>query len=188
MIIKQNFFDIVRKELGKLNQSQVEGFDFILDSLTSQDEIKDLRQFAYILATIWHETARTMQPIEEYGKGKNQPYGKPDHVTKQSYYGRGYVQITWKDNYHKFANLLNVNLVSKPELALQPDIALKIALIGMEQGLFRPSHKLDIYFNETNEDWINARLIINGKKKGELLADKAKEIAEYAKIFYKALI
>jgi len=188
MIIKQNFFDIVRKELGKLNQSQVDGFDFILDSLTSQDEIKDLRQFAYILATIWHETARTMQPIEEWGKGKGHDYGKPDPVTKQVYYGRGYVQITWKDNYQKFANILNINLVGKPELALQKEVAIKICLIGMKEGLFRASHKLDIYFNETNEDWINARLIINGKKKGETLPDKAKEIAEYAKIFYKALI
>ena len=187
MIIKQNFFNIVRQEFGKLNQSQVEGFDFILDSLAEQEEIKDLRQFAYILATIWHETAATMQPIEEFGKGKGRPYGVADPVTKQVYYGRGYVQITWKTNYQKFANLLNVNLILRPELALDKNISIKICLIGMKEGFFRPSHTLGVYFNDRNTDWINARKIINGARQGEKLPDKAKEIAEYAQKFYKAL-
>ena len=35
----------------------------------------DLRWLAYMLATTFHETARTMQPIEEYGKGKGKTYG-----------------------------------------------------------------------------------------------------------------
>jgi hypothetical protein len=35
-----------------------------------------------------------MQPIEEYGKGRGMPYGKPDPTTGQVYYGRGFVQLT----------------------------------------------------------------------------------------------
>ena len=176
-------YNILRKELfGKLNQKQVEGIELFLNA-----GVEDKRWLAYILATVFHETARTMQPIEEFGKGKGHEYGTPDPLTKQTYYGRGYVQLTWKDNYQKFGNLLGLNLVNKPELALDPDISLKITLIGMEKGLFRPSHSLGVYFNETNEDWINARLIINGKRKGEKYADKAELIADQAKIFYKAL-
>lgn len=179
MVIKQNFFDIVRHEFGSLNQSQVEGFDFILDSLAEQDDIKDLRQFAYILATIWHETAATMQPIEEFGKGKGRPYGVPDPVTKQVYYGRGYVQITWESNYEKFKNILGVNLLLKPELALEPDVAIKIALIGMSRGLFT-GKKLSDYFNSTTTNWVAARKIING-------LDCAEKTGQYAQKFYRAL-
>ena len=49
--------------------------------------------------TTAHETGFTMQPIEEYGKGSGMEYGKPDPETGQTYYGRGYVQLTWRDNY-----------------------------------------------------------------------------------------
>ena len=50
-----------------------------------------LRQTAYMLATAKHETANTFAPIEEYGKGKGLPYGKPDRKTGLVYFGRGYV-------------------------------------------------------------------------------------------------
>ncbi len=29
-----------------------------------------------MLATVYHETAKTMQPIEEYGRGVGRDYGK----------------------------------------------------------------------------------------------------------------
>ena len=40
-----------------------------------------------------------MQPIEEYGKGKGRPYGIKDRETGETYFGRGYVQLTWRENY-----------------------------------------------------------------------------------------
>ncbi len=54
-----------------------------------------------MLATAYWETAQTMEPIEEYGKGAGRPYGEPDPATEQTYYGRGYVQLTWLPNYEK---------------------------------------------------------------------------------------
>ena len=53
----------------------------------------DLRWLAYILATDYHETAYTMQPIEEYGKGAGYDYGEPDPVTGEIYFGTGLVQL-----------------------------------------------------------------------------------------------
>jgi putative chitinase len=174
---KEQFYNIIREKLfnGKISKSQVEGIELFLNA-----GVDDKRHLAYILATVHHETAQTFQPIEEYGKGKGKPYGKQSPTTGQIYYGRGYVQITWESNYRRFKALLGIDLINHPELALNHDIALRITLTGMNEGKFT-GKKLSDYFNEKKTDWVNARRIINGTDKAELIGD-------YAMIFYKALI
>jgi predicted chitinase len=44
------------------------------------------------------------------------------------YRGRGLIQLTGKDNYKKYGNRLNLNLVDYPHLALEPAIAQRIAV------------------------------------------------------------
>ncbi|AVA22459.1 glycoside hydrolase family 19 protein [Rhizobium sp. NXC24] len=95
------------------------------------------------------------------------------------YRGRGFSQCTGHDNYGKFSKLLGVDLVSNPDLAMSDDIAAKIIVIGMRDGIFT-GHKLSNYFEPDSADWIGARRIINGQ-------DKAQQIASYAKQFYAAL-
>ena len=51
------------------------------------------------LATTLHESASTMWPVVEYGKGEGHDYGKKDPETGQAYYGRGFIQCTWRENY-----------------------------------------------------------------------------------------
>ncbi|MGQ3662132.1 peptidoglycan-binding protein [Citrobacter braakii] len=135
---------------------------------------------AYILATTYHETAATMQPIAEYGRGKGRPYGKPDPETGQTYYGRGYVQLTWKDNYQLAQDVVidintmahDVPLVMQPDLALKAVYAAQIAINGMSSGWFT-GKKLGDYLTANKTDYVNARRIING-------TDKAETIAAYA--------
>ena len=55
----------------------------------------DIRWLAYCLATAFHETAATMEPIPEYGEGGGKPYGQPVGLMGSAGYGRGYVQLTW---------------------------------------------------------------------------------------------
>ncbi len=181
IINREHFFSTVRSNLfhGKLKQAQVNGMNAILDEWEKSYANNDDRFLAYMLATTFHETATTMQPIEEYGKGKGHAYGKPDAVTGKAYYGRGYVQLTWKANYEKFAKLLKTDLVNNPELALAADVSTKILFIGMMKGLFT-GKKLADYFDGAKEDWSNARRIING-------IDKAQLIAGYGRSFYSAL-
>jgi putative chitinase len=169
--IRQNIFD------GKIKQSQVNGIEAILNQWENE-KLTDLRWLAYMLATVFHETGATMQPIEEYGKGRGHPYGKPDPITGLKYYGRGQVQLTWKYNYETMGNILGVDLVRHPELALQLDISVKILFQGMIKGFFT-GRRLEHYFNYKT-DWVNARRIVNG-------TDRAELIANYAKKFYKAL-
>ncbi len=191
-IDKEYFFAQIRKEklFTTINTSQVDGLNFILSSW-EKSGLADLRWLAYILATAYHETAYTMQPIEEYGKGKNRTYGKkikmngskytvPDKI----YYGRGYVQLTWYENYDKMGRVLGIDLLNKPELALKHDIAANIMLEGMTLGITGKGDftgkALENYFNGKTEDWINARRIING-------TDKAAKIAGEAKKFHASL-
>ncbi len=193
MINKSKFYADIRINLfgGKLLAPQVAGIDYIL-SCWSQSGLKDIRWLAYMLATVFHETARTMQPIEEYGRGKNYKYGKkvkrsgrPYSNPDKIYYGRGYVQLTWYENYELMSRLLNIDLLRNPELALRPDVAARIMFEGMTKGSSSfgdfTGKSLEIYFNQEREDWVNARKIINGLDKSEL-------IAEYGKRFHKALL
>lgn len=175
------FYEIVRTNLynGRLKQSNIDGLNSILDEWEKKYSDKDDRWLAYMLATTYHETAISMQAIEEWGKGKNLPYGKPDPMTGKVYYGRGFVQLTWKANYEKMGKILKVDLVKNPELALNANIATQILFYGMMNGSFT-GKKLSDYFNKTKEDWVNARRIING-------LDRAQMVASYAIKFYSAL-
>ena len=142
--------------------------------------VVELKEIAYVLATIHWETNRTYKPLEEYKKGAGKPYGIPYKGTGKVYYGRGYVQLTWYDNYVRFTKILmrlgyNVDLVNHPEQACIPEIAAKIAIIGMRDGSFT-GRCLDDYFNPMKSDWFNARQIINGKDRAVIIADIAKEI------------
>src|SRR5262245_24665396 len=82
---------------GSMKQTQVDGQTALLDY--AEQLAWDDRWLAYLLATTYHETALTMQPIAEYGKGKGKPYGVPDGPYKQVYKGRGLVQLKGYDNY-----------------------------------------------------------------------------------------
>ena len=49
------------------------------------------------------------------------------------YCGRGLIQLTGKDNYKKFGELLGINLVDDPDLAATPEIAKAIAVEYVKQ-------------------------------------------------------
>lgn len=156
------FFAAVRKAFGALKQSQVDGFTVILDEWARRYPDADPRFVAYSLATTWHETDRTMQPIEEYGRGKGKVYGN-------GWWGRGFVQITWQANYEKAGKLLGVELVKDPRLALRKDIAAAILVQGMVDGWFT-GKRLSHYFTGATSDPKGARRIINGMDRAELIA------------------
>lgn len=188
MINRTFFFSQVRNTLfnGKLKQGQVEGLTAILNEWESANSKKDDRWLAYMLATTHHETDTTMQPIEEYGKGKGKRYGKrikmsgkPYTDTDNIFYGRGFVQLTWYENYEKAGKKLKVDFIRYPEKVMNLGNATKIMFLGMAEGWFT-GKKLGDYFSITKNDWYNARRIING-------IDKASAIAAYGLKYYAAI-
>lgn len=151
---------------GKLSQAQVDGLNQVLDEWERR-ELRDDRWLAYMLATTFHETAATMQPVREMG-------GEA-YLRKKPYYpwvGEGLVQVTWEANHRKFG-------ATKPGQLLTWPIALRALFDGMTKGMFT-GKKLSAYFNDAADDPVGARRIVNG-------SDKAKLIAGYHRNFLDAI-
>lgn len=165
-------FNEIRKSLFvKMKQPQVDGINGIIQEWNERG-FKDLRWLAYILATVFHETGKKMQPVKEFG---GETYLKSKKY--YPYYGRDLVQTTWKANYEKVKAFTGIDVVSDPDLI--STIAPKVAIEFMNKGYYT-GKKLSDYFNEKKEDWVNARKIINGM-------DRADLVAGYAKEFLKAI-
>lgn len=173
-MINRNFFiQEVGLQLfnGKLGAKPKNTMEQMLDYWEANFKKGDDRWLAYVLGTAHHETDRTFGPIREYGLGKGKKY--------RPYYGRGLVQLTWDYNYKKMGQRIGVDLLGDPDLALEIRYAVPIIFIGMREGIFTRK-KLADYFNATKGDWVQARRIVNG-------LDKANLIAGYAQRYYAAI-
>lgn len=157
------FFAAMRAVTGPLGQEQVDSVNAILDA----GKVLSANELAYVLATAWHESR--FKPQREIGLGRGKEYGKLGKYA-QPQYGRGFVQLTWDRNYEwaDKALGLNGNLLKNFDLALDPQYAARILVEGMCEGAFT-GKKLEDYFNG-KEDPVNARRIVNGTDRAELIA------------------
>jgi hypothetical protein len=148
---------------------------------------------AYALATAYHETAHTMQPISEFGGPKYftrmyditgarpklaHDMGNTTPGDGPRYCGRGFVQLTWKANYAKASAVIGEDLVAHPEKAMRVDVAAKIMRSGMEKGWFT-GKAFRHYLPDakgTLAQYTAARRIINGTDKAGLIAGYAMQI------------
>lgn len=190
------FFGSVRQQFGGLNQGQVDGINSLLSAM--RGGAWPLSFAAYGLATPWLETDRTMQPIHEKGGDAyfKRMYdiegARPDKARELGnlspgdgvrYAGRGYVQLTGKNNYRKAEAALGLPLVANPDLAMRHDAAARILVWGMGEGAFttkKLAHYLPQHGPADRAMFTKARYIINGQ-------DRAGEIAEIALKFQRAL-
>lgn len=189
------FFDAMRAGIlgPTLSATEVDGCNAILQAMDGSP----LSWTAYALATSYHETASTMQPIKEYGGATyfTRMYdvsgARPQMAIANGntcagdgpkFCGRGYVQLTWKNNYEKAGKKCGVDLVQYPDKAMQADVAAKILRHGMTEGWFT-GKKFSDYLPQKRAERVhftNARRIING-------TDKAAQIADHALKFQAAL-
>jgi hypothetical protein len=183
MIDHDIYYDEVRGSLfsGAMSQQQFDGQQVLLALWEHGDTgtpMTDLRWFAYLLATVYHECATKMWPVTEYGD--------QDYLQSREYWpfiGRGFVQLTWEDNYRKASSILGLiddrDLVAHPEVALDSLIAARCLFRGCAEGWWT-GHKLGDWFSDTVDDPVNARRIVNG-------TDQAEKIAGYHDTFLAAL-
>lgn len=182
---------------GRLAEGQVAGIEAVLTRFAARGW-SDPRWLAYMLATAHHETGGTMQAVREtfaadddeavarleraFRAGKlptvTTPYWRRD-AAGRSYYGRGLVQITHRENYARMSRVVGHDLVAEPDLALRLDVAATILVVGMTEGLFSGARLAD-YFVGIKADWQGARNIVNGR-------DRAAKIAAKAQIFDAAI-
>lgn len=183
------FFDGVRANLfgGTLNQSQVDGMNYLLEvwewAFEANNPNDGTMWLAYALATFFHETDRQMQPIEEYGRGSGKSYGQPTGPYNQAYYGRGHVQLTWESNYKNGQQYLKDRYGITPDThakaaiypvaanMLDSQVSALISYDGMVYGWFT-GVGLPKYLSKARniEDPVNARRIVNGTDQAQTIA------------------
>jgi hypothetical protein len=187
----QAFFDSVRESglFGSvLKPDQVKGLEAVLGAAKAVGW--PLAFTAYALATAAHETAHTMQPVRE-AFWLSESWRRTHLARYYPFYGRGYIQLTWRANYEKADRELGLGgrLTGNLDLAMDPDIAAKIMVKGMQEGWFAGDrtgqrHTLGRHVPANGAasvtQFTSARRIING-------TDKAGQIAGEAIKFQTAL-
>jgi hypothetical protein len=148
-----------------------------------------VRHVAYLLATIRWETGHTFLPLaEKRASAAKQPAiaKLQDRYWGTGFYGRGYVQITWRQNYANAGQKLAGKRIAgkviavdsftgNPNAVLDPDVSYAIASRGMLEGWFT-GKKLADYINDSKTDYGSSRKIING-------LDHADDVAAFATQF-----
>lgn len=169
------FFGGVKDRItGKLSQVQMDSMNAILRRMVGMP----VQHVAYVMATAWHEAR--FKPQREWGRGLGKPYGRKGKYG-QAQYGRGLVQLTWDRNYKWADDRLGLNgaLLKNFDLALDPNVAADVLVIGMLEGAFASNGKpLGAYGPDRDGvfDYRRARQTVN-------IMDKATLIAEYARKF-----
>ena len=186
----ERFFAALRAGLfaPALSQPEVDGCDVLLEACADWP----LAWTAYGLATAYHETAHTMQPVVEQGGAAYfarmyDPDGLRPAVAARlgnvrpgdgcRYCGRGFVQLTGRANYQR------AGLDETPERALEPAVAAEALERGLREGWFgrRLMDVLPLGGPATRAQFIAARRTVNGQ-------DRAALVADYALRFQDALL
>jgi hypothetical protein len=202
------FYARVRASLfgGRLSQSQMDGMGRI-SGLCARAELS-VEQTAYVLATVYHETGRRMQPVRETFADSDEqaivrldrawangqlpwvkwPYWRPDSDGR-SWFGRGDVQLTHERNYAKQQDKLAYHPLrptlvpyavhDDPSMALDPQTSALICVLGMRDGDYT-GKRLSDYIDGASANYMQARRIVNG-------LDRAADIAGYARAFELAI-
>ena len=125
-----------------------------------RNQVTDPKQIAYILGTAQHESANFTRANEIGGAAQARRLG---YEGGPEYAGRGFVQLTHKSNYETMDKALGLNgaLIKNPDLAATPDIAARILVVGMRDGMFT-GKALGKYVNAENDDFFSARRVVNG--------------------------
>lgn len=162
--------------VGVVAKSQIDNANTLLRFIEADTELTNLQHASYILATAAWETGYKFAPVYERGsrhyfdkyEGRHD-LGNTHPGDGFRFRGRGQVQLTGFNNYTRFGDELNIDLIGNPDLALDPQIAYQIMSLGMRKGLFT-GKKLSDFINASKCDYTKARRIINGNDKAATIA------------------
>ena len=160
----------VTEEELDLQLGTLEGVKQAITRACTEMDLTLAAQHAYVLATVEWETNRTFMPVKEaYWLSEK---WRKENLSYYPFYGRGYVQLTWEKNYEKYAELLKIELMRNPDLALNAQVALFVLVHGFKTGWFT-GHKLNEYVNVHAVDFTQARRCINAQDHALVIASRA---------------
>lgn len=136
-------------------------------------QVVDLTSRDMVLAALGTIRAETegFVPISEGQSGYNTapggvPFGLYDGRLGNGpgdgalFKGRGFVQLTGRDNYDRYKKQLNVDIVSRPELANLPEVA------ALLLATFLKNHQGKLVASLATDDFKAARELVNGGTHG----------------------
>jgi predicted chitinase len=133
-------------------------------------------QIAYILATAEHESDR-FATLEEYASGAAYE-GRADLGNTQPgdgrlYKGRGYVQLTGRNNYRAYAKHTGIRILDLPYILMNwASLSVFVIVDGMMRGAYT-GRRLDQFVNKDQQDFRNARRVVNGLDQADKIAAQA---------------
>ena len=145
----------------QFEQGASECYDFIEKALKA-DSIYSPLTMVGAMATVRVEVGKAFKPIREIASGQAYEFradlGNIQAGDGVKYKGRGYIQITGRNNYANYGKAFNVDLINNPDLALQPELSAKIlARYFKDRGVNVQCDK---------QNWIKVRQQINGGQNG----------------------
>lgn len=153
----------------------INGKQFLQMAL-ADSRIVDVGTISYMFGTIYAETE-----IKNFSPATTEKIGsvnKKKTYIKEGFYGRGWIQLTYKDKYKLASRVIGKDLIKNPDLALSPENAYEILFRGMTDGwieVYRTSVngavtrevpiKLSDFVSEKEVDFDLARAVINANCK-----------------------
>ena len=199
--------ETVPKGSVRITEKMKAGIGLLLDSWERQQD-GEKRRLAFILATARRESQNTFAPLREApGCGndeecreraigallarRGQKAGKPPKpnyavadANGHRYYGRGFIQLTFKKNYAAAGEKLGLDLVSDPDRVMEPAIVADILVRAILEGWYGSRRPLLFYIGGSTEDWINARNNVNpGSPNKPVTAAYAKDLVDCLRPF-----
>jgi predicted chitinase len=135
-------------------------------------------QIAYVLATAEHESD-SFKTLEEYSSG-TQYEGRADLGNTMAgdgvrFKGRGYVQLTGRLNYTRYTEIAGLQLARLPIMVMNwPALSVFIIVDGMVRGIYT-GRRLSEFVDDTRQDFVNARRVINGLDRADKIAGQASD-------------
>jgi predicted chitinase len=162
--------DILLKIMPNLNRSRCEEYFQPLQQAMEEFEINTPLREATFLAQIAHESGEFKYLEEIWGptdaqKHYEPPSKKADDLGNtepgdgKRFKGRGAIQLTGRANYKKFGELLDLDLITHPEWAADPQVAFRVS------GAFWKSNGLNELADQQEFEKITRR--INGGLTGQ---------------------
>ncbi|MFO1141991.1 MAG: glycoside hydrolase family 19 protein [Amaricoccus sp.] len=193
---RPDFYDALRQPgagvfAGSLTREQVAGIEGILDAMQAVGDGR-AKTLAYALATAYHETGRKMVPVREGFASSDEGairavaalarkrgadsaparYGKPTGPYGKAYYGRGHVQLTWRENYVRSSEDAGIDLERDPDAMLDPVVSARILIKGLVDGRWNGAGRgLAYYLPDDGDDNLkDARRTVNGTDRWDAIA------------------
>lgn len=111
-----------------------------------------------VAATVATETGSFKHVVEKMADPSRQAALAASQARYSPFHGRGFVQITWEENYRLYGSIIGVDLVKDRERAADPDVAAKVLA-----AFFKRNHVADAC---KVEDWRRVRKLVNGGLNG----------------------